>query len=205
MDRSGTVVWSGRASGTAPYEVQVYSWYRTREIEDAYRAAGAKAFRAIVEDFASKDLAGARPGVQASERAGWVVAVMEVEAAGAAIEAAVSRSLSDQLRVEVARRGVKVADRGQQERALREIMDEAKAESYGACYATECQVPLGKALAASHLLRAQVTRFGASCNLNVELVELASEVTVAAASEPSNCSDEAFLASAGSATAALFR
>jgi hypothetical protein len=99
------------------------------------------------------------------------------------------RNLSDQLRIFMAERGARVVDRGQQKRALAEL----KVDSYKACFDESCQIPLGKALAASHILRTQVARFGGTCVLNGELLDLAKEITVTAASARADCSDEGFL------------
>ena len=47
--------------------------------------------------------------------------------------------------------------------------------------------------AASHILRAQITRFGSLCVLNGELVDLRAEVATAAASSRGTCEEEGFL------------
>lgn len=128
----------------------------------------------------------------------WVVAVMETQDLNAgdrarAADPALMKNLSDQLRVFVAQRGVKVVDRGQQRAAMKEVILEEKKQTYDVCYDESCQIPLGKALAASHILRTKVARFGDACVLNGELIDLTSEVTVAAASARGDCSDEGFL------------
>lgn len=143
------------------------------------------------------------------EHAGWIVAVMELSDSNAgdekkAVDPELIRNLSDQLRVFIAQHGVRVIDRGQQERAVREIVDEAKAASYKECFDASCQIPLGKALAASHLLRSEVTRFGKACVLNGEMIELKREVTIAAASVRADCSEEGFLNASENLTQALF-
>jgi hypothetical protein len=130
-------------------------------------------------------------------RPGWVIAVMEVEDRGAASQDALStsliRNLGDQLRVFMAEKGLRTIDRGQQENALHDQISKAKKESYENCYASACQIELGKALAASHILRAEITHFGKSCVLNAELIDLRAEVTVAAASSRGTCAEEGFL------------
>jgi hypothetical protein len=135
-------------------------------------------------------------GVQAG--AGWVVAVMNVEDSNAgererALDPGLVRNLGDQIRVFIAQRGVHTIDRGAQEKALKDQISSAKSESYKSCYDDSCQVELGKALAASHILRTRVTRFGKRCVLNGELIDLKAEVTMAAASSQGDCGEEGFL------------
>jgi TolB-like protein len=135
---------------------------------------------------------GARPG------ATWVIAVMDVEDLNAqtrdkAIDPGLVKNLGDQLRIFVAQRGVRTVERGAQEKAIKEQISSMKSESYKQCYDDSCQVELGKALAASHILRSRITRFGRRCVLNAELIDLKSEVTMAASSSQGDCEAEGFL------------
>src|SRR6185503_2553044 len=110
-----------------------------------------------------------------------------------AIDPSLVKNLGDQLRIFVAQRGVKTVDPGSQDRALKEQIGELKAESYNECYDDSCQIELGKALAASHILRSRITRFGSRCVLNAELFDLRREVTIAASSSRGDCEPEGFL------------
>jgi hypothetical protein len=135
---------------------------------------------------------------RATERRQRVVAVMEIEDSNStdprlALDLGLKRNMSDQLRIYVAQNGFKTVDRGAQERALKEQIAELKAESYHACYDQACQIELGKALAAQYVVRSQVTRFGASCVLNGELIDLKTEVVVKAASSRGACEPEGFV------------
>lgn len=128
----------------------------------------------------------------------WVIAIMDVEDVNAhardkAIDKDLVRNIGDQLRIFVAERGVATVDRSAQEAAFKESIDRMKSESYGACYDDSCQVELGKALAATHILRSKITRFGSKCVLNGELVDLRAEVAVGAASSRGDCVAEGFL------------
>ncbi|MCK6550351.1 hypothetical protein L6R52_31230 [Myxococcota bacterium] len=128
----------------------------------------------------------------------WIIAVMDVEDVNAgeakqAIDRGLVRNLGDQLRVFIAQHGLRTIDRSAQEKALREQIKAMKSESYKSCYADECQVELGKALAASHILRTRITRFGSRCVLNGELIDLKAEVTTAASSSQGTCEAEGFL------------
>ncbi|MCC7384392.1 MAG: hypothetical protein IT384_21275 [Deltaproteobacteria bacterium] len=137
----------------------------------------------------------------------WVLAVMDLRASGeVAIPEATRLALGDQLRVFLAEQRVRVIDRGAQDAALRSLIEGAKAESYGPCVDESCQIPLGRALAATHLVRPGVARFGGTCSTHAELVDLKTEVTVAAAALRGDCSDEGLLnASAGLAEQLLQR
>lgn len=127
---------------------------------------------------------------------GWVIAVMDVQPPASAddpLDPGLMRNIGDQLRIFMAEQGVRTIDRGAQERTLRSQVEAMKEESYKQCYDDACQIELGKALAASHILRAQITRFGSLCVLNGELVDLRAEVATAAASSRGTCEEEGFL------------
>jgi hypothetical protein len=127
----------------------------------------------------------------------WVVAVMDVKDLNAGNKGAVGedliRNLGSQLRIFIAQRGAKTVDRSAQGAAMKEQIKDLKNESYKTCYDDSCQIELGKALAASHILRSQVTRFGSRCVLNAELFDLRREVTIAASSSRGDCEPEGFL------------
>ncbi len=129
------------------------------------------------------------PSPPASRGQDWVVAVMNVEGKASALDDQLLVNVGSQLRITIATKGVRTIDRG----ALESQIKEMKGQSYDACYDDKCQIELGKALAASHILRTQVTRFGRVCVLNGELIDLRAEVTVGAASAKGNCTDEGFL------------
>ncbi|MFO0723638.1 MAG: hypothetical protein U1E65_07660 [Myxococcota bacterium] len=122
-----------------------------------------------------------------------VVAVMEARRMPGAVADVVADALTDQMRVFLAERRVQVIDRGAQEAALHRLVAEEKARSYSPCVDSTCQIPLGKALSASHILRWGMAKFGATCTTNGELVDLTSETTIAAGSARSDCTDERLL------------
>ncbi|MBI4815866.1 MAG: hypothetical protein HY791_06400 [Deltaproteobacteria bacterium] len=121
-----------------------------------------------------------------------ILAVMEVSDAGG-IETSLRKSITDQLRVTLAARGFRTVDRGAQEKALAEQIRELKKESYESCYDASCQIELGQALAATHIVRSQITRFGSACVLMAEMIDLRAEVTVGAASATGDCAPERFI------------
>ena len=103
-------------------------------------------------------------------------------------------NIGNQLRIFLVERGAKTIDKGAQDQALRDQVADLKKDSYKACYDDSCQVELGKALAASHILRTKITRFGEQCVLNGELIELKREVVVSASAARGTCKEEGFLA-----------
>jgi hypothetical protein len=126
----------------------------------------------------------------------WVIAVMDVEkveTSGKGVDAEMVRNLGDQLRIFIAQQGVKTIDRGAQEAAFKGQIQTMKSESYKECYDNSCQIELGKALAASHILRCRIAQFGSKCVLNAELIDLRSEVTIKASSARGTCEPEGFL------------
>jgi hypothetical protein len=188
----GTAVYSAHLSGypDATKEVQLPDTHL------ATLVLGGSGGDTLVQKsgFASPPPAGAPLGPAPS----WVVAVMEVEDVnarrpGQAIDPDLLRNLTDQLRVLIGQQRIRTIDRGVQEQALREQVTAAKKDSYKQCVDASCQVELGKALAASHILRSSVTRFGQRCSLNAELIDLKSEVSIAAGSARGDCRPEGFL------------
>lgn len=133
------------------------------------------------------------PALRPLDTEKWIVAAMDVRDVSGTIDATLVRSLSNQVRVETAQLGLKVVERSTQAAALESVVESLKLESYDGCYDEACQIPLGKTLAASHLLRSQVTRFGGTCVLNGEMIDLMTEVAVTAASVKADCSEEGFL------------
>lgn len=75
-----------------------------------------------------------------------------------------------------------------------QIVAQMKSDSYKACYDESCQIPLGKALAASVIVRSRITRFAAKrCAVTAEVVDLKKEVAIGAAKADSNCSVESLV------------
>ena len=85
----------------------------------------------------------------------------------------------------------------------RQQIELAKQDTYKACYDETCQIDLGKALAASHILRVRIAKFGAKCVLNAELIDLRTEVTMRAGVGEADCSAEGFLEMSHSVSAII--
>lgn len=128
----------------------------------------------------------------------WVLAVMEMERLhGEAPSDDLLRALSEQLRMKLAEERWRVVDRTAQEARWNEIVKIEKHKSYRPCHEPSCQIPLGRAVAATHVLRTSLARFGQTCVLGAELYELEKEVSVAAGTSEGGCRDEDLLEASG--------
>lgn len=153
--------------------------------------------REVALDLVSSEPATSPPPPVTTAAEAKIVAVMEVRDLNAsdparAIDGLLRENVGDQLRVFLAAGGFSTIDRGAQESMLSEQIADAKADSYRTCYDERCQIELGKALAAQFILRSQITRFGSSCVLNGELIDIAKEIVVTAGASRGDCSDEGF-------------
>lgn len=76
---------------------------------------------------------------------------------------------------------------------LKAQINDAKKETYKACYDTSCQIELGKALAAEGVVSTKILRLGKECVLTSTLFDLKSETVIRAATAESSCTDKALL------------
>lgn len=109
------------------------------------------------------------------DRAAAVVAVLPL---GGDAPEALRAAAQDRLRIKLVGSGLRTADRGLTTAAARDAT----------CPAPPCDLEVGRALAASHLLRAQLDA-GEACLLRVELVDLTTEAVVGAAWSEGTCLD----------------
>jgi TPR repeat protein len=118
------------------------------------------------------------------------VAVMPVEDASGKFDEETVRKATEYLRGGIAAAdGYIVVGEGRQNEKLDELIDEKKKESYKECYDENCQIEVGKALAADTILRTEISHFG-TCVLNVELIDLAREASVDGAQRKFSCNME---------------
>ncbi|MCA9555416.1 MAG: hypothetical protein KC933_35635 [Myxococcales bacterium] len=149
------------------------------------------AARTVIDVSAQGQQGGARCGAPE----GWVIAVMgmrDMRGEGAA-EAKELESLTRQLYLLATRRGLTTVDRGVQARELERIVKDAQKESYRECYDESCQIELGKALAASHLLVSELDSFGEECTLGWQILDLSQEATVCAWRARGRCDSRSLL------------
>ena len=98
------------------------------------------------------------------------------------VKSSVEDALTEHLRFRIGSTGrFLVIDKSRQEQSLKQLVKRVKKESYKACYDTSCQIPLGMALAADAILRVSVSRFGDVYTVNLELIDLAREASIATA------------------------
>lgn len=112
-------------------------------------------------------------------RTQMIVAVLPIEAADDSLEWI--DALTRRIRVDVTAAGIRTVEVAAQEQAVAEA----------SCTAEDCDVEIGRMLAASHVLRGRVRRLQDRCVLAVELVDLAREVSVAAVGSRADCEDRA--------------
>ena len=80
-----------------------------------------------------------------------------------------------------------VVPKSRQDKAL---IRELRKESYKDCYAEQCQIELGKELAADTILKSRVTEFAGTCTLSSAMVSLGSAASVGGASADFDCSEK---------------
>lgn len=108
-----------------------------------------------------------------------IIAVMDIEDRGGALEAQVLDSLTDYLRASLVASGrFSVVDKSRQSQAREKMIKAEKAESYKTCYDRSCQIPLGQALAADSVLSINLGSMGSKLIIRAEIVDLAREVSV---------------------------
>lgn len=140
------------------------------------------------------DVTQAKPGASACpDASAWVLAVMNMR--GSQDDGRVLEAMTRQLRTSATERRLKVVSSSAQDQELERLVNEAKAESFKECYDEACQVELGKALAASHLLVSSLERFGGQCTVAWEILELKGETTVCGSSQRGRCDDAGLLES----------
>jgi hypothetical protein len=145
---------------------------------------------ARVSAFAASLKSGTPPPPMKLEGKGAVVAVFNIEDAGRQLDAKVAEQLTEYLSTKIAEvMHFRVVPRDQ----IRTRLDDEKASSYKACFSEECQIELGKAVAAQKSLATKLLRVGNSCALTSTLYDLKSETTEQAASARTECSDNALM------------
>ena len=107
------------------------------------------------------------------------LAVMELEDESGTLKPDLRVDLTEYLRKRLAASGRFVLiDSSRQSRELRRLVEDAKKESYKACYDKGCQIPLGKALSADSIVRLVVSEIGGTYVVSAEHIDLAKEAVV---------------------------
>lgn len=119
------------------------------------------------------------------------LAVMEIEDKSGKVAPTALEHASDYLRGNLtAAHSFIVIEKGRQAEALKNMVREQKAESYQACYAQSCQIPLGQALAADTILRTTISSLGSQCTLSGELIDLAKEAATGGGIAKFDCTED---------------
>lgn len=115
------------------------------------------------------------------------VAVFEIQDKTRQLTKAQRQQLTDYLSSKIADGGkFRVIPGGQ----VRERLAKKKRESYKSCYDQQCQIDIGRELAASKSLATQVVRLGSLCVVIGTLFDLKSAATDASASQETPCGIE---------------
>jgi ankyrin repeat protein len=123
-----------------------------------------------------------------------IVAVFDVETKGVKLKKDFIDGLSSLLAMKLAEHGnYKVVPRD----SLKARLAEQKTESYKVCYDQNCQIELGRELAAEKTLSCQIIKLGSQCSITVALYDLKSAATEKAATASSGCQEDNLVSSLG--------
>jgi hypothetical protein len=129
-----------------------------------------------------------------------VVAVFAIENKGARVSRGALDRLSDYLAERLAASGAyQVVPRDQ----IRQRLGKERRQSYRDCYAQSCQIEIGKELAASKSLAAQLMKIGRGCVLTVALYDLRTAATERGATARGACTEDALVTLVDRAVAEL--
>jgi hypothetical protein len=131
-----------------------------------------------------------------------VVAVFNVEDRTGKIAADVLRQLSDYLVARVAAGGVFDVVPSSQ---LKQRLAQQKNESYKDCYDQQCQIEIGREVAAQKSLATQIVTVGSKCALMTTLYDLKRATSDGSATEKSECSQDELVSALEKTVAALTR
>lgn len=129
-----------------------------------------------------------------------IVAVFDIEDRTARVAAEDLAQLSHFLTSKVAEGGMFSVIPGAQ---IKRRLVQEKINSYKDCYDQQCQIEIGRELAANKSLATQIIQFGDRCIVVSTLYDLKRVATVAAASERSSCALESLVAAVEKITSAL--
>jgi hypothetical protein len=119
-----------------------------------------------------------------------VVVVFDVEAQRLELPESLLGALGDHLAALLTKSGrYQVVPRGD----LKKRLIEKKKESYQQCYDRDCQIELGRELAAEKTLAAQVLKLGSECKVNLTLYDLKKAATEAAETETGGCDEDSIV------------
>lgn len=196
-DDNGSKLWTKTSNASTNYKMIMYSWYRTKPIEKAYRKSTEQAFLTIADDLAAKQKeiyaqlkfpSKALADKTKTPRA--ITAVFDVQDPSGTFDKKILSQLTDYLTIGLAEKG---AYRVIPKQQLQQELLTRKKTSYGACFDEGCQIELGKAVAAEKLMAPKLLKFGNKCALSAAIFDLRSETTDRSASARTDCAIEALI------------
>ena len=130
------------------------------------------------------------PQASAAKKEAIVVAVFDIVDRSNRFSAAEVEQLTAYLSVQLASdRMFKVIPRAQ----VREALVQAQQDSYKSCYDEQCQIEIGRALAAEKSVVSRIISIGTRCAVTVALFDLRSSTTEQAGSRKTTCDQDALV------------
>lgn len=114
---------------------------------------------------------------------GPIVALFEMEDRGSKVDGEILANLIDYLAARLTEGGYQVVPLDQ----VRERIRSLKSESSKVCYDQNCQIELGRELAAQKTLATKILRIGKSCQVTAVMYDLKRAATETAATEEATC------------------
>lgn len=127
------------------------------------------------------------PGYSRAESG--IVAVFDIDDRSGVLAESARSNVVDQLIILLTQQGFRVVPKS----LIRERLGQQKRESYRECYDQNCQIELGRELAAQKSLATVLSRIGRRCQLSLVLYDLHRAVTENAASVSCECTEESLM------------
>jgi hypothetical protein len=119
-----------------------------------------------------------------------IVAVFQIESQKSSLSKDELTMLTDYLSTKLGERGVFQIIPSKD---IRRVLLDQKKESYKSCYDNNCQIEIGRELAAQYLVSSKIGRFGRQCLITSGLFDLQKAATVITASGKGSCNPEKLL------------
>ncbi len=118
-----------------------------------------------------------------------VVAIFQMEDRGSGLDSTVIGKLTTYLSAKMAEGGYQVIPQGQ----IRERLKEQVMKSYKECFDANCQIELGRELAAQKTISSQILKIGGECKVTATIYDLRKKAAEKAATVGGACTEEALL------------
>ena len=136
--------------------------------------------------------------IAAPAHASPIVAVFDLVSKNTQLNRSTLENLNDYLSTLIARE-YRIIPRDD----IKKTLNRQKANSYKECYSTECQIDIGKELAANMSLSSKISRIGKRCVITLKLYDLRTAASAGAAAARGGCQEDEVLESLERAVATL--